>query len=163
MPILSLLVAATDERVIGRDNKMPWHLPADLRRFRLLSMGKPVVMGRKTHESIGKPLPGRRNIVLTRNPAWCTEGCETVTSLDAALALAPDAEEIVIIGGGEIFRLALPLADRLYYTHIHSRIPGDAWFPEVDWRQWQAVRHEAGEDGDLPYEYVDYNRVRSPG
>ncbi len=160
MSIISLLVAVADNGVIGRDNTMPWHLPADLKRFKQLSIGKPVVMGRKTYESIGRPLPDRRNIVVTRNPAYEAPGCEVVTSLEAALALAPEAEEIVIIGGGEIFALALPIADRIYYTHVRADVPGDAWFPELDWSQWEAVYREQGPAGELPYEYVDYNRVR---
>lgn len=160
MSIISLLVAVAENGVIGRDNDLPWHIPADLKRFKRLSMGKPIIMGRKTWDSLGRPLPGRRNIVITRNPEFEAPGGEVVTSLDEALTRAGNAEEIVIIGGGEIFELAMPVADRIYYTLVHARPEGDAHFPEVDWNQWEAVAREAGSDGGLSFEYIDYNRRR---
>ncbi|HEY9396857.1 MAG TPA: dihydrofolate reductase [Burkholderiales bacterium] len=161
MSIISLLVAVADNGVIGRDNQLPWHLPADLKRFKRLSVGKPIVMGRKTWDSLGRPLPDRRNIVVTRNPDFQAPGAEVVTSLDDAIKRAGDAEEIVVIGGGEIFKLSLPIADRIYYTHVRANVEGDAYFPDIDWNQWQAVYRETGQGGDLPFEYVDYNRVRA--
>ena len=159
MSIISLLVAVAANGVIGRDNQLPWHLPADLKRFKQLSVGKPVIMGRKTWDSIGRPLPDRRNIVVTRNSDFQSPGAEVATSLEDAIELAGDAEEIIVIGGGEIFKLSLPIADRIYYTHVHAEVEGDAYFPDLDWSQWQAVYREKGQGGDLPFEYVDYNRV----
>lgn len=161
MAIISLLVAVSDNGLIGRENQLPWHLPADLKRFKKLSVGKPTVMGRKTWDSLGRPLPDRRNIVITRNARFQAPGAEVVTSLDEAIRLAGDAEEIVIIGGAEIFRLALPIADRMYYTHVHTVMEGDTYFPPVEWHQWKPVYEEEGESGELPYKYVDYNRVRA--
>jgi len=160
MAIISLLVAVAENGVIGRDNKLPWHLPADLKRFKQLSIGKPTVMGRKTWESLGRPLPGRRNIVITRNPGYQAEGAEVVHSLDEAIKISGDAEEIIIIGGGEIFQLSLPIADRIYYTHVRAVVEGDAYFPPIDWSQWDPVYQEAGQGGELPFDYVDYNRLR---
>ncbi len=161
MAIISLLVAVSDNGLIGRDNQLPWHLPADLKRFKRLSLGKPVLMGRKTWESLGRPLPERRNIVITRNRDYRAPGAEVTGSLEEAIRLAGDAEEIMVIGGAEIFRLALPLADRMYYTHVHTVMDGDTFFPPVDWSEWQPVHEEQGEGGPLPFKFVDYNRRRA--
>ena len=126
------MVAAARNGVIGRNNALPWHLPEDLRYFRRVTMGKPVVMGRKTFESIGKPLPGRTNIVITRNRAYSAEGIKVVRGLNEALNLAADialidgVEELVVIGGAEIYRTAIPRADRLYMTEVHAQVEGDA-------------------------------------
>src|SRR5699024_8496022 len=136
------LVAALDENgVIGADGGMPWHLPADLRHFKRTTLHKPIVMGRRTHESIGRALPGRRNLVLTRDPHYRAEGCECVTSLAAArrIAAADGAAQLAVIGGAQVYKLALPLAQRLYLTRIHARYDGDTWFPEVDWSLWQLL------------------------
>lgn len=130
--MISLIVAHDENRVIGYENDMPWHLPGDLQYFKRTTMGKPVIMGRKTFESIGKPLPGRRNIVISRNENYTFEGIETVTNLEDALALVKDVEEIMIIGGEQIFKLALPLAKRLYITHIHHSFKGDTYFPPYE-------------------------------
>jgi len=138
-PSLSLVVAAARNGVIGRDNAMPWHLPDDLKHFKAVTMGKPMLMGRKTFTSIGKALPGRKSIVLTRDPAWRAEGVIAVHSLDEALREAGDAPEIAVVGGEEIFRLTLPLAQRVYLTRIHADIEGDTVFPELDPAQWQEV------------------------
>lgn len=129
--LISLIVAMAENRVIGRDNQMPWHLPADLRHFKSVTLGKPVIMGRKTFESIGRPLPGRRNLVISRNTEWQADGVETVNSLDAALALVNAHDEVMIIGGGQLYRDALPLAHRLYLTHIELNVDdADTWFPD---------------------------------
>ncbi|MEK4229282.1 dihydrofolate reductase [Solibacillus sp. FSL H8-0538] len=130
--MISLIVAHDKNRVIGYDNGMPWHLPGDLQYFKEMTMGKPVIMGRKTFESIGRPLPGRRNIVITRNTEFTAPGIETVPSLEAALDLVSEVEEIMIIGGEQIFKLALPLADKLYITLINHEFTGDTYFPTYD-------------------------------
>lgn len=127
--MISLIVAHDENRVIGYENAMPWHLPGDLQYFKKMTMGKPVIMGRKTFESIGRPLPGRRNIVITRNADYKQEGIETVGSLEEAYALVHDAPEIMVIGGEQIFKLALPDADRLYITKINATFKGDTYFP----------------------------------
>ena len=153
--LISLIVAMAENRVIGRGNQMPWHLPADLRHFKSVTLGKPVIMGRKTFESIGRPLPGRRNVVISRNLDWCAEGVESVSSLDAALALVQGADEVMIIGGGQLYREALPLAQRLYLTHIALTVTdADTWFPDYSQYQWQ-LRGEELHDPDEknPYHY----------
>lgn len=145
-PHLSLIVAMTPGRVIGRDNGLPWHLPDDLRRFKAITLGKPVVMGRRTFESIGRPLPGRRNIVLSRRTDFAPAGVEVVRDLDAAVAAAGDAAEIMVIGGAEIYALALPRATRLYVTEVHGEVAGDVRFPAIDpaaWQEVESVEHPA--------------------
>lgn len=163
MPLISLLVAVARNGVIGRDNKLPWHLPADLKRFKQLSVGKPVIMGRKTYDSIivqlGKALPDRKNIVVTRNADFKAPGCEVATSIDEAIRLAGDAQEVVVIGGGQIFEETLPIADRVYMTWVKADVPGDAYFPEVDWSKWRvSFREDHPEGKELPFEYVNYER-----
>lgn len=159
-PPLALIAARARNGVIGLDNRMPWHLPEDLAYFKRVTLGKPVVMGRKTFESIGRPLPGRLNIVVTRNPGWQAAGVQVAHSLDAALALAAAAapEEIMLIGGAELYRQALPQADVLYLTEIDAEFAGDAFFPEVDLARWRIDREEAGErDSDgLRWRFVRY-------
>jgi dihydrofolate reductase len=140
--MISLIVAAAENNVIGRDGRLPWHLPADLRRFKSLTMGKPIVMGRRTFESIGKPLPGRRNIVVTRRAGYEAPGCEVVGSIDAALAAAVDADEIMVIGGGDVYRQLLPRADRIFFTRVHFECDGDAIFPELDADEWRVAEEE---------------------
>lgn len=135
--MISLIVAHDKNRVIGYKNEMPWHLPGDLKYFKEMTMGKPVIMGRKTFESIGKALPGRRNIVITRNAAYVADNIEVVGSLEAALALVQDEPEIMIIGGEQIFKSALALADRLYITEIDYTFEGDTYFPAYE--GWQLV------------------------
>jgi dihydrofolate reductase len=162
MPLVSLVAALARNRVIGAGNRMPWHLPEDLRRFKRLTMGAPVIMGRKTHQSIleqtGRPLPGRRNIVVTRQPGARWEGCEVAGSLDAALAAAHAAPEVFVIGGAELYRLALPRADRLYLTLLDAEYPGDTLFPEFDLADWRETAREPG----AGFAFVTYERAR-PG
>jgi len=122
--------------VIGRDNTLPWHLPEDLKHFKAVTLGKPILMGRRTYESIGKPLPGRTNLVMTRNAAWHTDGAVTVHSIGEAMSLTQAAPELAGIGGAEIFRLLLPQAARIYLTRVHADIAGDAVFPALDTEQW---------------------------
>jgi dihydrofolate reductase len=139
---LSLIWAMDENRLIGKDNQLPWRLSADLQWFRRQTMGKPVLMGRKTFDSIGKPLPGRQNIIITRQDI-VIEGCTVVHSLHEARASAMDAEEIMVIGGAEIYTRLLSEADRLYITQIHDAFEGDTWFPEFDLSDWQEIHSEA--------------------
>lgn len=153
--LISLIVAMAQNRVIGRSNQMPWHLPADLRHFKSVTLGKPVIMGRKTFESIGRPLPGRRNLVISRNSEWQADGVECISSLQAALALVSHEHEVMIIGGGQLYREALPLAQRLYLTHIALTVDdADTWFPDYSSYQWQRIAEEAHcADEKNPYDY----------
>ncbi|GAB4363316.1 MAG: dihydrofolate reductase [Oricola sp.] len=176
-PIISVVVAVSKNGVIGRDGDMPWRLSSDLRRFKALTMGSPVIMGRKTFESIGKPLPGRLNIVISRNCDWSADGAMRVGSLDAAIELAtahlesaepdpdnpdtPMADEIFIIGGGEIYAQAVTLADMLHVTHVEAEIEGDTQFPEIDPAVWAVVEEEACPPSDKdshPMRFVTYER-----
>lgn len=143
MTTLSMIVAHADNRIIGKDNDMPWHLPADLAYFKKTTLGKPIVMGRKTYESIGRPLPGRKNIVISRDESYQADGIVTVTSVEQALIEAGDVEEVMVIGGGAIYAHCLPAANRLYITHIDANIEGDTHFPEYDMlNTWKKVSHE---------------------
>ncbi|AFU99851.1 type 3 dihydrofolate reductase [Simiduia agarivorans] len=157
---LALIVAAAENGTIGRDNQLPWHLPGDLAFFKRCTLGKPIVMGRKTFDSIGRPLPGRPNIVVTRQADWQAEGVTVCNSLEQALAVAgalPEAQsagEVMVIGGAELYRQALPMAQRLYLTRVHATIEGDAHFPAVeksDWLLESDERHSA--EGSNPYDY----------
>lgn len=167
-PVVSLIVAMARNRVIGRDNQLPWHLPGDLKYFKAVTMGKPIVMGRKTFESIGKPLPGRANIVVTSQRDFCAAGVSVAHSPDEALRVARKvamdgaASEVMIIGGGRIYQEMLPLASRLYLTEVQADIEGDAFFPALDWAQWrQQSREDFKAAGSNPYDYsfVVYNRL----
>ena len=162
--MISLIAAASENGVIGRDGGLPWRLSDDLRYFKSMTMGKPVVMGRKTWESIGRPLPGRRNIVVSRQPGFVAAGCEAVSSVGEAVVAAGDAEEIMIIGGSEIYALFLPLARRIYLTRVHADIDGDATLPTLgdEWRLVDDQRHMADERNQFDYSYRVYERrIRS--
>lgn len=135
--LVSIIAAMDRNRLIGNNNQLPWHLPADFAHFKSVTMGKPVIMGRKTYESIGKPLPGRTNIVLSRNPETQFEGVVCVSSFEDAVAAVPDAEEIMIIGGSTIYEMLLPIVNRMYITYVDAEFEGDSWFPEFDESQWQ--------------------------
>jgi dihydrofolate reductase len=134
---LSLIVAMSSNRVIGVDNRLPWHFSSDLQRFKRITMGKPLLMGRKTHESIGRPLPGRQNIVLTSDTGYEAPGCTVVHSLDEAIAAAGNAEELMVIGGATLYDRLLPAADRIYLTLIEREFAGDTFFPQIDWQEWE--------------------------
>lgn len=134
-----MIVAHANNRVIGKNNDMPWHLPADLAYFKKTTLGKPIIMGRKTFQSIGRPLPGRKNIVISRDESYQVEGVEVVNSVDAALSLVSDSEEVMVIGGGAIYQHCLAAAQRLYITHIDADIAGDTYFPEYDLAVWNKV------------------------
>jgi len=140
--IVSIIAAMDRNHLIGNNNQLPWHLPADFAHFKSITMGKPIVMGRKTFESIGKPLPGRTNIVLSRNAELAFDGVECVTTFEDALKCVPDAEEIMIIGGSTIYAMLLPQITRMYLTYVEAEFEGDAWFPEFDQQQWVVKESE---------------------
>ena len=145
---VSLIVAASTNNVIGSDGELPWHLPDDLRNFKRLTTGKPIIMGRKTFDSIGRPLPDRRNVVITRDPDYVAAGCDVVSSPAAALELVHDAAEVMIIGGGQVYESFLPLADRVYLTRVHAEVDGDAVFPELEKNEWALVSSESHDADD---------------
>ena len=164
-PLVSLIVAMAQNGVIGRDNTMPWRLPQDMKRFRAFTLGKPILMGRKTFESIGSPLPGRVNLVLTRDRAWYAHGVIVVHSVDEALTQAEASAELVAIGGAEIYRQVLPFARRIYLTHVHADVPGDIYFPDFDSTQWADVEcsmHPADDEHAYPLTFVTLERRTSP-
>ena len=156
MTCLSLIAAMAKNRIIGRDNQLPWKLPEDLRYFKAATLGKPVIMGRKTWESLGRPLPGRRNIVVTRNARYALAGAEVAPSLEAAITAVQEETEVFVIGGAELYRQALPIADRLYLTEIAEAFGGDASFPELspDWQEISRETHVA--ESGLGYAFVVY-------
>lgn len=159
MPIISIIAAMANKRVIGKNNDMPWHLPADLDHFKKVTMGKPVVMGRKTYESIGRPLPGRTNVIISRNPEYCIEGCEHASSLEEAITKLNAEEEIMIIGGGNLYAQALSQANKLYLTFIDLDVDGDTLFPEYEHLKLTEIKREThSKDEKNPYDYtfIDY-------
>ena len=158
-PIISLIAAMAKNRIIGKDNQMPWHLPADLGHFKAVTLGKPIIMGRKTYESIGRPLPGRTNIVMSRNKDYKLEGCETVTSLEDAIKLVQDVDEIMIIGGGFLYTQCIPQADKLYLTFIDLDVEGDTQFPpfeDLNLTELKREKHLKDEKNPYDYEFVDF-------
>ena len=161
--MLSMIAGMAHHRVIGNGNKLPWHLPADLAWFKKTTMGKPIIMGRKTHESIGIPLPGRQNIIISTNTELRIEGCDVVHSSEAALALVKDAEEAMVIGGALIYELFLPLADRLYLTQVDAEVEGDAFFPDFEAAaKWQVVfqeDHTADDRHAYDYSFQQLNKL----
>jgi dihydrofolate reductase len=159
---ISIVVAMDTRGVIGRDNGLPWHLPADLQHFKQTTMGKPILMGRKTHESIGRPLPGRSNIVITRDSGYRAAGCVVVNSIDAALAAAGDQDEIMVIGGADFYRQVLPRTDTIYLTRIHEAFDGDTCFPELnaaDWREVERSDHTADAKNPHDYSFIRLDRM----
>lgn len=161
---VAIIAALGPNRAIGVDGGLPWRLSSDLKRFKALTMGKPLIMGRKTFESIGRPLPGRRLIVVTRNRAWTRPDVATAPDLETALTLAAEGGEIMVGGGGEIYALALPLASRLYLTEVDAEPQASVFFPEFDANEWRLVRREKGERGpkdDCDFAWADYERRAS--
>ncbi len=159
--LISLVVAVAENNVIGKNNQLIWHLPADLKHFKKLTTGHTVFMGRKTYDSIGKPLPNRRNVVISRSVNEI-EGCEVAVSLEDALKLTSAENEIFIIGGAEIYKLALTLANRIYLTQIHQSFDGDTFFPELDLQQWQETQREdfsPDEKNLLSYSFIILDRI----
>ncbi|MDN5369938.1 MAG: dihydrofolate reductase [Shewanella sp.] len=154
---IALIAAMANNRVIGKDNQMPWHLPEDLRHFKQVTMGKPVVMGRRTYESIGKPLPGRQNIVITRNSDMTIPGVTMVSSLSEAFDQANVCDELMIIGGGQLYAEALPFADILYLTQISLDVDGDTYFPSWDDGQWVKSSDDSGISANgLEFHFLKY-------
>ncbi len=159
--MISIIVAASTNNVIGVQGELPWRISDDLKRFKQLTMGKPIVMGRLTWESIGRALPGRQNIVITRQSDFAAAGCDVVDSPAAALAVAGDAEEVMIIGGGQIYDLFLPKASRLHLTRVDAVIEGDARFPDISEDAWMLVEseaHAAGDSNEFAFEFRTYER-----
>lgn len=161
--ILSLIVAASDNNVIGKNNKLPWHLPDDLKRFRALTRGHPVIMGRKTFESIGRPLPDRMNIVVSHTLEVPPAGTKLASSLSVALELANGSEEAFVIGGSQLFQMSAPLADRLYLTRVHATVDGDVLLPPIDFSAWKETsreEHPNDPEHEFSFTYINYERVR---
>jgi dihydrofolate reductase len=160
---LSLIVAMSENRVIGREGQLPWRLSADLRRFKQLTMGHHLIMGRKTWESIGRPLPGRTSLVISRNPEYRAEGAVVLPDLPHAMDAASGDDEVFVIGGGQIYRQALPQADRVYLTLIHASIAGDTHFPELEPETWclaeEPSRHPDDHKNEYPYSFLVYQRA----
>lgn len=159
---IALVAAVADNGVIGRGGLLPWHLPDDLKYFKGVTLGKPVLMGRRTFESIGKPLPGRRNLVLTRSALAPGAGVEAVASLEAALALVPEVAELCVIGGAAVFAQALPIAARIYLTRVHGEVTGDVYFPAWDaagWREIARLEHPADPRHDYAMSFVTLERA----
>lgn len=166
---LSLIAALGTNNVIGRDNQVPWYLPTDLRRFKMLTMGHHLIMGRKTFESVGRPLPGRVNVIITRNEDWSFEGVRIVHTLEDAVRIAASAgdDEAFVAGGAEIYALAMHRADRMYLTRVHAEVEGDTWFPEFDdvseWKLTDAEHFEADERNEYPFSFLNYDRAGAEG
>ena len=161
-PLLSLITAMDSNRVIGMNNTLPWHLPADLAFFKQTTMGKPVIMGRKTFQSIGKPLPGRKNIVLTRDANFEAPNCEVASSIDHAISRVGDSEEVMLIGGASLYEQTIDSADIIYLTLIHHQFNGDTWFPEInplDWKINSQDDFKRDEKTPFAYSFLKYLRV----
>lgn len=157
--MLSIIVACGENRVIGVNNTLPWRLPEDLQHFKKITMGKPMIMGRKTFDSIGRPLPGRTTLVVTRNARWRRKGVITCGSVEQALQraceyLSPDQQEIMVVGGEEIYRQCLPEARRIYLTRVAMVVDGDAFFPELDCNQWREIETEQGCSAETGVHYI---------
>ena len=161
--MLSMIAALANNRVIGKDNEMPWHLPADLQFFKKTTMGCPIIMGRKTYDSIGRPLPGRLNIILSRDRSLFLEGCTVVNTLESALLAARGAEEVFITGGSHLYNKFIGNADRLYLTLIDAEFEGDTFFPDYTqykWKETQSVKHSVDAKNPHPYTFLTLDRLR---
>jgi len=159
--MISLIAAMAPNRVIGVNNTLPWHLPADFKHFKSVTMGKPILMGRKTYESIGRPLPGRKNIIITNNTSYSADGCIVVNGIDEALAQVQDDAEVMVIGGASFYQLALPIAQRIYLTIIHHEFEGDAHFVTLDktiWNEIDRVDCEPDAKNQYPYSFLTLER-----
>ena len=159
---ISLIAAMAENRVIGRDNQLPWRLSADLKHFRKITTGKPIIMGRNTHDSIGRPLPDRLNIIISRDQQYQADGCVVVHSIDAALKAASEAEEVMIMGGAQLYEQMIERADRLYLTLVHAEIEGDVYFPDIDWEHWQEISAEnfkSDDKNEFDYSFCVFDRL----
>ena len=160
--LIAIIAAMDRNRLIGDGERLPWRLPADLRRFRALTIGKPIIMGRRTHESIGRALPGRKNIVLSRAPDFEPPGCVVVRDLDEAISVCDGADELMVIGGAQIYAEALPRTHRMYLTLLDGSFSGDTWFPDYDQQQWREIsreNHQADADSPCAFSFVDLERA----
>ncbi len=160
---ISIIAAMTDDGVIGIENRLPWNLPADMKWFRQQTLGKPVLMGRKTYDSIGKPLPGRRNIIISRDSTLTLEGCEVVNTIETALERCSTVDEVMIIGGASFYQQTLPQADLLYLTLVHANIKGDAYFPPLnptEWHEIARIDHPADAQNCFSYSFTVLERKR---
>lgn len=163
--LISIIAAMDRNRVIGRENQLPWRLPADLRRFRAITMGKPILMGRLTHESLGRPLPGRENVVLTSDPHYRAEGCTVLTSLDACRRRFAHVPELMVIGGATLYEQLLPEAGRMYLTLVDGEFEGDTWFPAYaagEWRETARESFDADDRNPCAYAFAVLERVVPP-
>jgi dihydrofolate reductase len=161
--MIAIVVAVADNHVIGKDNQLIWHLPADLRHFKQKTMGHPMIMGRKTFDSIGKPLPGRTTIIVTRQQNFKAEGCLVAHSVQAAIEIGSelDTEQVSIVGGAEIYKQAMPFVDTLYLTRVHHTFEGDTYFPELPEKEWQQIsaeHHEPDEKNRYSYSFIELRR-----
>jgi len=159
---IAIIVAMDQQGLIGKNNDLPWKLSADLQYFRRVTMGKPIIMGRNTHESIGRPLPGRTNIIVTKNQDYIADGCTVVHSVEDAITACGDAEEAMIMGGASLYQQFLPMADRLYLTQVHANLEdGDTWFPDWHKAEWQELNrddHPADDKNEYPFSFIIYDR-----
>ena len=163
MTLVSAIVATDERGGIGKDGRLPWHLPNDLKRFKALTIGKPIVMGRRTFDSIGRALPGRQNIVVSRRPDLVIDGCSVVPSFDAALAAAAEEAEVCVIGGAEIYRLALPATGLVHLTRVHATVDADTFFPALDAADWEEIAcedHPADERHVHAFSFLTLRRLR---
>ena len=162
---IAMIVAMDEQGVIGKDNDLPWKISADLQFFKRTTMGKPIIMGRNTHESIGRPLPGRRNIVVTTQQGYIAQGCEVVHSVEQALEECKDVDEVMIMGGASLYKQCFPLCDKLYITQVHTTIDsGDTWFPEWDRSDWTLLSsedHQADEKNQYDYSFRLFKRIQN--
>jgi dihydrofolate reductase len=161
--MISLIVAVSSNNVIGAQGELPWRLSSDLKRFKALTMDKPIVMGRLTHESIGRPLPGRQNIVITHQAGYAANGCDVVHSIEAAIEAAGSAQEIMIIGGSHVYQQVLPYADRIYLTRVQAEIEGDVFLADLAADEWLEITREeyaADESNDYDYVFTTLDRLR---
>ena len=160
--ILSLIVAVSKNNVIGADNGLLWQMPADLKHFKAVTMGHTVIMGRKTYDSIGKPLPGRRNIIVTRQEKFKAQGCEVVNSLQDAVDLCTREQEVFIVGGGEVYKQAIHAADKIYLTRIYGEFEGDTVFPQINFSEWRLtkyLKHHGDAKNQYDYSFSEYERL----
>lgn len=160
---ISIIVAMASNRVIGFNNQMPWHLSADLKKFKQITMGSPIIMGRKTYESIGRPLPGRQNVVISRSASYHPNGCQVFNSLDSAIQAFSSYEDIFVIGGATLYQALLPKASYLYITQINKHFDGDTYFPDIDAERWRTVSREDIDNDDsvdFTYSFIKLERIR---